>query len=136
VVYVSGIDEYVMPVVIAVCPFGGCMRGTENVFTDKSVSRLRTLSFDFGVRATTLNRTDPRDKGGTAFLTGLSWNPIAFVRLSAGEYFFENTLTTNKNTGMYVGITLNVLEAAGVLGALGLTTPAAPVLVATGKTAP
>jgi hypothetical protein len=33
-------------------------------------------------------KADPRDQTNPAWMTGMSFNPIAFVRLSAGGYLF------------------------------------------------
>ncbi|HTB78883.1 MAG TPA: hypothetical protein VK762_36820, partial [Polyangiaceae bacterium] len=135
VVYLPNIQEWVMPILIAVCPFGGgCLRSNESIFS--GVPLYRSFSLDFGVRAQTLGRTDPRDQTNPAFLLGLSLNPVAFVRVSAGGYFFQNSQTGNKNSVPYVGVTLNVLEAASVLPVLGLGPPSAPKVVSSSEASP
>lgn len=129
VVYVAGLDDTVVPILISVCPVpGGCLHKGE-AFFDSPTTAARGLSVDLGVRAQTLDKSDPRNSGALAFLLGASWNPLFFVRVSGGLYNFENAQTDNWNVAGYVGATVNVLQAAELLGVVGLGTPSAPKIV-------
>lgn len=129
VVYLVGLDDTITPVLIAACPIGGgCLSKGEH-FYDSGTNVGRSFSFDFGVRAQTLDKPDPRAKDALAFLLGASWNPIYFARLSAGTYNFENAQTGRWNWGIYGGLTVNVLQAVELLGVVGLGSPAAPKIV-------
>jgi len=130
IVYVGRLDDVVIPTLLSVCPLG-CMK------VDKGVSEYwgwrHTFSFDLGAKAVTLDRSvDPRHEDALAFLIGGSWNPIDVVRLSAGLYAFENSLSKDWNHTYYAGVTLNMLHAADLLGILGVASvPKAKITIPT-----
>jgi len=126
VVYVGGLEDVVVPIMIAACPLGGgCLRRGETVVT----GGLRSISADLGIRAQTLDKPDPRGRDALSFLLGASINPIYFLRISAGFYTFENAQSAKWNVTGYVGTTVNILQAAELFGVVGLGTPAAPKVV-------
>lgn len=116
--YVGGLDDFIMPTMLSVCPFG-CMKtdqGTQDYGWSPHV-----LSVDFGVKAATLDEhMDPRHEDRLGLLLGVSYNPIDVVRLSGGAYLFENRQTNDWNATYYAGITVNVLHAGELLGAIGI----------------
>jgi hypothetical protein len=118
-VYVSGIKDIVVPTLVSVCFSTGCLTAKEVAWSAPS-GWLRALSLDAGVRLKTLDTQDPRQSDKISFVLGLSYNPVSLLRVSAGFYAFENAQTKNWNAQPYVGLTLNVLSAAEILGALGL----------------
>jgi hypothetical protein len=129
-VFVTGLQDLVLPTVIAVCGWEGCLRQNE-VWWDAHNGFVRSLSLDAGIRVKTLDTQDPRQSDKLSFLFGLSWNPVSVLRLSAGGYAFENAQTRNWNLVPYVGVTFNVLNAAELLGGLGLGPQFAPTPIDT-----
>jgi hypothetical protein len=125
IVFVGGIQDIVVPTLISICPSAGCLTANEVSWKGKR-SWLRALSFDAGVRVKTLDTQDRRQSDKLSFLTGLSYNAASVLRLSGGFYWFENAQTKNWTGQPYVGVTLNVLNAAEILGSLGLGDQVAP----------
>jgi hypothetical protein len=125
VVFVSGIQDIVVPSLISVCGFEGCLRQTDVAWNAKH-GWGRALSFDAGIRVKTLDTQDRRHSDKLSFLTGLSYNPVSVLRVSGGFYWFENAQTKNWTGQPYVGVTVNLLNAAELLGSLGLGDQVAP----------
>ena len=119
VVFVSGIQDIVVPTLISICPAAGCLKANEVSWKGKN-NWLRALSLDAGVRVKTLDTQDRRQSDKLSFLTGLSYNPVSVLRVSGGFYWFENAQSHNWTGQPYVGVTFNVLNAAEILGSLGL----------------
>jgi hypothetical protein len=128
VVYVRGLRNMVIPTMISVCGWEGCLKQNEAMW-DAPNGGGRSFSLDAGIRVKTLGTKDPRqsDDNTPSFVMGLSWNPLSVFRLSAGAYVFENAQTRNWNMQPYIGATFNVLNAAELLGGLGLGPQFAPL---------
>ena len=129
IVYVGGLDQVVMPLMISYCVWDGCIGNGKTIFDAGSWKHL--LSVDIGARAQVVGEQDPRDDGASAFLAGVSLNPLMFVRASVGAYVFENSQTKNWNTNVYVGVSADVLHAVELLGVTGLGVPQPPRVVST-----
>lgn len=129
IVYVGGLDQVVMPLMISYCVWDGCIGNGKTIFDAGSWKHL--LSVDIGARAQVVGERDPRDDGASAFLAGVSLNPLMFVRASVGAYVFENSQTKNWNTNVYVGVSADVLHAVELLGVTGLGVPQPPRVVST-----
>lgn len=115
-VYVTELDDVVLPMMLAYCP-AGCLRPGENIVTDP----WKVASIDFGTRAAVFDSTiDERQSHQPALLVGASLNPFYFLRASAGMFSFENAQTDRWNQSWYVGATINVIHVAEMLGPLGL----------------
>jgi len=134
VLYVADLEDVVVPVLVSVCPLGGCLRSGEVTrlpLQKPTWSTARTwaywfahsLSVDLGIRAVVLDSTNWRQKGKVALLFGASWNPVDVVRFSAGSYFFDDAKNGKWSHTWYMGITLNLLHAAEILGPLGIPIP-------------
>jgi hypothetical protein len=119
-VYVGGVRDVIVPTLLSICP-KRCMK-TDSGSSDYWGYR-HNFSADFGVKAAILDKDqDERHKDTIGFLLGASYNPIDIVRISAGMYLFENGASEQRdwNVNGYAGITVNVLQAAELLGALGM----------------
>jgi hypothetical protein len=125
-VFAAGIKDIVVPLLISICPAAGCLKQNE-VAWSAPWGWLRALSVDAGIRAKTLDTQDPRQSDKLSFFLGLSYNPVTVLRLSCGGYAFENAQGRKSwNVVPYVGITFNVLNAAELLGGLGLSSQFEP----------
>lgn len=123
-VYVAELDEWVVPMLVAWCPWG-CHR-PESGFDD-----FRNMwSVDAGFRVRTLDSgatIDRRHDTGTASLMlGLSLNPASFFRLSVGDYIFNNSQTRNWNSRLYFGFSMDLVRLAEVSKLVGLGEPPKP----------
>jgi hypothetical protein len=115
-VYVTELDDVVLPLFLAYCPFG-CLRHGENILEEPA----KFLSIDIGTRAGVLdNVVDERQSQRPALLVGASANPFYFLRLSAGMFAFENAQTEAWNRDFYIGGTINVIHFAEMIGPLGI----------------
>jgi hypothetical protein len=119
VLYVGGIKDMIVPTLVSICFSTGCLAAKEVAWGANS-GWVRAFSVDAGVRLKTLDSQDPRQLDKISFVMGVSFNPVSLLRLSAGYYAFENAQTKNWNAQPYFGVTLNILNAAEILGALGL----------------
>ncbi|MEY2936798.1 MAG: hypothetical protein RL033_7547 [Pseudomonadota bacterium] len=125
-VFAAGIKDVVVPLLISICPAAGCLKQNE-VAWSAPWGWLRAISADAGIRAKTLDTQDPRQSDKLSFLLGLSYNPVTVLRVSLGGYAFENAQGRKSwNVVPYVGITFNVLNAAELLGGLGLSSQFEP----------
>jgi hypothetical protein len=114
----------VMPTLVAVCAWEGCLASTEVAWNAKN-GWGRAVSFDAGIRVKTLDTQDRRQSDKLSFLIGLSVNPVSVFRVSAGVYMFENAQAKADgsqawNATGYVGLTVNVLNAADILSGIAL----------------
>jgi hypothetical protein len=130
VVYVHRLEDVIVPSLIAVCGWEGCLDTNEVPWTAKN-GWYRAFSLDAGIRMKTLGTQDRRQSDTLSFLVGASFNPISVLRVSGGMYAFENAQKKSDGTMPwqlvpYVGATLNVLNAAAVLGSLGLNQDLSP----------
>jgi hypothetical protein len=124
-IYVGGIHDVIVPMMISICGWEGCLKQDE-VAWEGPHGWQRAFSVDAGIRVKTIDTPDPRPSGTLSFVGGLSFNPISVLRLSGGGYAFENGQTGNWNLEWYCGITFNVLNAAEILGGLELGPQFAP----------
>jgi hypothetical protein len=126
VVYASGLDDMIVPILFSYCPVGGCLRRGEPFWSSKAALG-HSFTLDLGVKASTLDEENPRQKGKVGLLVGASWNPFFFVRFGGGLYHFENAERPGRwNTSPYFGLTFDVLHAAELFGLTGLGMPDAP----------
>lgn len=124
-VFVTGLQDWVVPTFISMCLSHGCLKPDEVSWTAPR-GGLRMISLDVGVRTKTLDTQDARQSDKVSFLFGASLNPLSVLRVSGGMYTFENAQTKNWNARPYVGFTLNILNAAELLGNLGLSNQVPP----------
>lgn len=127
-VYVTGLDDIVMPLFVSICPWS-CLERDELPLDDKGKRFTSGLTADFGIKAATIDgvNQDPRVGDGPTFMVGASVYPLLpVVRLSAGATVFENTESRRWNTTPYVGATLDVIQAAELLNFLGFGVPKPP----------
>ena len=127
VIYVAGLHDAVVPMLITICGWEGCL-APDDVFWDAAHGFGRAWSLDAGIRAKTLDTQDPRQGDTISFALGLSFNPVTVLRFSMGLYAFENAANHEHHWNMqpYIGVTFNVLNAASLLGGLGLGEDLAP----------
>jgi hypothetical protein len=125
-VFVSGIKDIVTPMLISICPAAGCLEQDE-VAWSAPMGWWRALSVDAGIRVKTLDTQDARQSDTLSFLLGVSYNPVTVLRISVGGYAFENAQERKHwNLVPYTGITFNILNAAELLGGLGLSSQFEP----------
>jgi hypothetical protein len=64
VAYVPGLDDVIVPTLVSVCPLAkfGCLRNGRK-FWDSGWNALSSVSFDIGMRSTTVGNVDPRNTG-------------------------------------------------------------------------
>ncbi len=128
VVYVTELDEWVVPLMVAWCPWG-CHRpdagfeGVEN-----------WVSIDLGMRVSMIdsgNQIDPRhDTDTVSPMIGVSLNPSSFFRFSVGRYVFNNAQTHDWNGSLYAGVTMDMVRLAEVSKLVGLGEPPKPKIQA------
>jgi hypothetical protein len=118
-VFVAGLQDIVVPLLISICPAEGCLTAKDMAWRAPH-GWWRSISFDAGIRTKTLDTQDRRQPDLISFLTGMSINPVSVLRVSGGFYWFENAQSSHWTGQPYVGITLNVLNAAEILGSLGM----------------
>jgi hypothetical protein len=128
--YVPQLEDVIVPTLISICAWEGCLDPTE-VAWDAPHGWGRAFSIDAGVRLKTLGTQDRRQSDTISFFMGLSVNPVSVLRVSGGMYAFENAQRNDDGDHPwqfvpYVGVTLNVLNAATLLGSLGLNSDLSP----------
>ena len=114
------LNDMMMPLMLTFCPADGCLRPGETFYSNTATLG-HSFSLDVGVRTNTLDtEMDRRHLDRPGFMVGVSWNPFYFLRGSFGMYMFDNALSADWNQALYLGVTINVLHTAQLLGVLGL----------------
>lgn len=126
VVYAPGLGDLAMPILVSICPFNGCRDPKEPMWSSaRTVGQ--SFSFDFGVRASTLDTPSAR-AGEFGFMFGASVSVFPLVRFSGGVLVFEDPTVKEVRFDGYWGLTLDLVSAVELLGVTGLRIPTAPVV--------
>lgn len=114
-------NKLTIPVLVSVCfSHAGCeTKGMGSGGTATSY-----MSLDLGVNAVFLGQKNPR-QGTPSFLFGAGFTPLYATHVSLGVNIFENPQTSQANVAPYIALTLDVVDGAGILGALGIGKPTA-----------
>ena len=108
-----------IPILASICwSSSGCQ--TKGVGSGMGV--FTYLSADLGVKLAFLGEKNPRESS-PSFLAGLGVTPIYATHLSIGINAFDNPQTKRVNVAPYLSITLDLVNGADILGALGMGKP-------------
>ncbi|HET7542192.1 MAG TPA: hypothetical protein VFK05_20130 [Polyangiaceae bacterium] len=113
-----------IPVLVSIC---WSRAGCESKGFGSGGHPLDYVSTDLGVNTVFLGQKNPR-QGTPSFLFGLGLTPIYATHVSVGMNLFENPQTSQANVAAYVALTINVVDGAGILGALGMGKPTPEVI--------
>jgi hypothetical protein len=113
-----------IPILVSIC---WSPAGCESKGFGSGGHPLDYVSTDVGVNTVYLGTKNPR-QGSPSFLFGLGVTPIYATHVSVGMNLFENPQTSRANVAAYVALTINVVDGAGILGALGMGKPTPEVI--------
>jgi hypothetical protein len=113
-----------IPVLVSICP---STHGCQTKGIGSGGNWANYVSLDVGVNVTFLGDRDAR-VGLPSVLAGVGFTPIYATHFGVGINFFDNPQSDEMNSALYFSLTLDLVDGADILGAIGLAKPEPQVI--------